>query len=295
MRSLGALVLVLLSTTLASAQEAPVPPVMVVAIAGPRVDAALRTSVETMLVDALVPMAGGRPIRPLAQEELRARYAACADAACQGAMIAELGAIGAVVVHLTRTGGRTHATLDLVDPISGTPRLPQQSADLDASSAATVLAPLIEAWRPAMFSPPPAPPTLLVTVNVDGATIAVDGVEVGHSPIAAQRLTAEHHVVTITAPGYAGTQRSLDLTPGQQARIDVNLSVLEGTAAPVAPAQATDPGPPAPPQWYEEAWIWAVIGAGVVVVAGVIVGVVIGTQPQPQPDPMGIGLPALRF
>jgi hypothetical protein len=201
------------------------------------------------------------------------------------------------VARLSRTGtrGSVQASLDMIDPVSGATRLPQQTASLeaDATLAGATLAPLVETLRPAMFSPPPAPPTLLVTVNVDGATVAIDDVEVGHSPIAAQRLTSGHHVLRVTRDGYAGTQRTLDLAPGEQARLDINLSVLEGAA--LEAAQRESSGPAAEPQWYEQWYVWVGVAAGVLVITGVIIGAVVASQPTAQPDPMGIALPGLRF
>lgn len=283
----------------ASAAE-PVPPVMVAVLTSGHVPDDVAAAVQTALVDGVRPLAGGRPVLALALPELRDRLAACADAACQGAILGEAGVIGAVIARLSRrtTRGEVALTLDIIDPVSGASRLPQQSASVaDAASAPAAIAPLVEQLRPVMFSPPPPPPTLLVTVNVDGATIAIDDAAVGQSPIAAQRLTPGHHVVRITRAGYAGTQRAVDLEPGEQSRLDVNLDALEGGSgaipADASPAEAGVAPPPS--EWYEQWYVWAAVGGGVLVIAAVIIGAVIASQPTAQPDPMGIPLPGIRF
>lgn len=302
MRTLVVLVVLVLASH-AVAQDAAVaapsvPPVMIAVLPSGHVPDDVTLAVQTALVDAVRPLAGGRPVLALAQPELRDRLAACADAACQGAFLGETGAIGAIVARLSRrtTRGETAMTLDMIDPISGTARVPQQSTSVvDAAAVPAAITPLIEALRGAMFSPPPPPPTLLVTVNVDGATVTVDDEPRGQSPIASLRLTPGHHVVMVTRDGYAGTRRELDLAEGQQERIDVNLAPLEGVTIAADTSQPSYAGGSVATPWYEEWWVWAIVGGGALVVAGVIIGVVVGTQPTAQPDPTGIPLPGLRF
>ncbi len=314
MRTLAALltlVLLGLSASLVSAQDAAVtadivvaptepavPPVMVAVLASGHVPDDVVAAVSSSLVDAVRPLAGGRPVLPLALPALRDRLAACADAACQGAIVGELGVIGAIVARLSRRGtrGDVAMTLDMIDPVSGASRVPSISASLnDAASAPGVIAPLVESLRAAMFSPPPPPPTLLITVNVDGATILIDDVSVGRSPIASQRLTPGHHMVAITLVGYAAERRALDLEAGQQERLDISLTALDGTTV-ADDAPATLAGSPriATP-WYEEWYVWVGVGAGVLVITGVIIGAVLASQPTAQPDPMGIPIPGLHF
>ncbi len=296
MRALIALCLSLVLTSAASAQEAPVPPVMVAVLSSAHVPDDVAAAVQAALVDGVRPLAGGRPVLALALPEMRDRLAACADASCRGAFLAESGAIGAVIAQLSRRGtrGDTAMTLDLVDPVSGASRLSQSASLADAASVSASLALLIAALQPVMFSPPPAPVMLRVSVNVDGASIFVDDTLVGSSPIAAQRIAPGHHVVRIERDGYARTQRMLDAQPGDQPRLEVTLAVLEGGSAPVATTSSI-PGPVGSP-WYEEWYVWAAVGGGVLVVAGIIIGVFFATQPGPAaPDPMGIPIPGLHF
>jgi hypothetical protein len=274
-----------------------VPPIMIAVLTSGRVPDDVTAAVQTALLDGVRPMSGGRPVLPLAMPEMQQRLAACADAPCTGAFLGETGAIGAIIARLSRRGARgaVTMTLDIVDPVSGATRLPQISVELaDAAAVPAALAPIVEQLRPVMFTPPPAPPTLLITVNVDGATVIIDDVNVGTSPIAAQRLAVGHHVVMISREGYAGTRRTVDLEGGEQARLDVNLAMLEGTTVTdegVVVPHSTSAEPAITEQW----WFWTILGGGVLVVAGIVIGAVVASQPTTHPDPMGIGLPGIRF
>jgi hypothetical protein len=270
---------------------------MVAVLSSGHVPEDVAAAAQSSLVEGVRAMSGGRPVLALALPEIRDRLAACADAACQGALLGEAGVIGAVIARLSRRGARGDVamTLDIVDPMSGAPRLPTQSASLvDAASAPATIAPLVEQLRPVMFSPPPPPPTLLVTVNVDGATVTIDDASVGESPVAVARLAPGQHVVLISRAGYSGTRRVVDLEPGQQARLDINLAPLEGRIADAAsPSYAG--GVAAETPWYEQWYVWVGVGAGVLIITGVIIGAVVASQPTTQPDPMGIPLPGLHF
>lgn len=301
---LAALVLTLLFACpwLARAQDAasaepPVPPVMVAVLPSGHVPDDVTAAVQASLVEVLGTLSGGRAVLPLALAELRDRLAACVDAPCRGALVAESGAIGAVLARLSRrtTRGDVSLAVELIDPISGTPRAPELTASLaDAAAVGPALASMVESIRPIMFSPPPPPSTLLVTVDVDGATVSIDDAAIGESPVASVRVPPGHHVVTVTHDGYAGTRRDVEIGPGQQSRLDVTLARLAstGTIAPgSAPGEAAAPGP----EWYELWYVWVGIGAGVLVVGGAIAGGVVASQPSTPPDPTGIPLPGIRF
>lgn len=272
-----------------------VPPIMVVATATGRVPPELVESVRTQLVAQVTPLAGGRPVLPLTLDTLIAAIVACgADDACIGGQVAGAGAIGAVVATLSRRAARgpVTLTLDIRDPVSGSMRLPTQTLALDpAADVAAALAPLVAALAPVMFSPPPPPPELLITVNVDGATVRVDDEVVGRSPVASLRLTPGRHVVMVTADGYSGTRREVELEPGERERLDLSLLVSEAVA--MDEVIAADGTVVHQNQWYEEWWVWTIVGGVVVVGVGVGVGVGVATS-GPPPDPMGIPLPPIR-
>ncbi len=272
-----------------------VPPIMVVVTSSGRVPPELVEAVRARLVEQVTPMAGGRPVLPLMMESLSAAIVACgADAPCIGGQIAGAGAIGAIVATLARRTARgpVTLTLDIRDPVSGSPRIPTQTLALDpAADVAALLSPLTEALRPVMFSPPPPPPELLVTVNVDGATVRVDDEVIGRTPVASVRLTPGRHVVMVSADGYSGTRREVELEPGERERLDLTLLVAEVVA--MDEVIAADGTVITSRPWYEEWWVWTIVGGVVVVGVGVGVGVGVATS-GPPPDPMGIPLPPIR-
>ncbi len=278
-----------------------VPPIMVAVLASGHVQGDLALAVQAALVDGVRPMAGGRPVLALAVPALRDRLAACEDAACRGAFLAESGAIGAVVARLSRRGtrGETTGSLEMIDPVSGTERLPPIALALaDASAVPGALAAPIEQLRAAMFSPPPPPATLLVTVNVDGADVSIDGASIGTSPVAATRVEAGTHRVDVAREGYAAAQRQVEIVPGEQERLDVSLTALDPALVATTTSsteQAEADRAASEPAWYEQWYVWVGVGAGVVVVAGVIALAVVLSQPAPQLDPMGVPLPGIRF
>ncbi|MCC7537237.1 MAG: PEGA domain-containing protein [Deltaproteobacteria bacterium] len=74
---------------------------------------------------------------------------------------------------------------------------------------------------------------LVVRVNVDGAIVAVDGRDVGRSPLgAAIRLTAGAHVLSVTHPGHEPEQRALRLAGDIEETVAIDLR-------PVAPGRAS--------------------------------------------------------
>jgi hypothetical protein len=283
------------TTTTPPAADA-VPPVMVAVLSTGHVPDDVVAAVQNALVNGVTPMAGGRPVLALGLPAMRDELAACADEACRGALLGRVGVIGAVIARLSRrtTRGPVELSLEMIDPMSGTARLPAQTGSVaDAASAPTTLAPMIETLRPAMFSPPPPPPTLLVTVNVDGATVMIDEQSIGESPVAVQRLTRGHHVVMVTRAGYSGTRREVDLEPGQTARLDITL-------APSVGAERQDDGTfaaaPPPRPVTEEWWFWTIIGVGGAALVGAAIGIGVAATPsQPAPDPNGVPLPPIHF
>lgn len=282
-----------------------VAPIMVVVIGGPRVPPEVIDATRSALVEQVTPMAGGLPVLPLMADAMRDQLAACTDAPCAGAIIANAGAFGAVIARLSRASARRPMTLalDMIDPVSGSPRLPQQTATLaDAATTPASIQPLTAALAPVFFSPPPPPPTLLVTVNVDGASVRIDDQDVGLSPVARTTLTPGHHVVTVTHSGHLSARRAIDLTDGQSERLDITLVDASASmgddaiAAPVGEGTSTGGGIAAPErQWFEEPLVWVAIGGGVLLVGAAIgIGVGVSSSNQTTPPPMGIPLPPIN-
>ena len=81
---------------------------------------------------------------------------------------------------------------------------------------------------------------LLVRSTPGGATVTVDGVARGTTPLVLRDLPIGVRSVTITRRGYAPAERSISLSGDRPSRsIQVTLAPIAGTAAPARPAPAT--------------------------------------------------------
>lgn len=280
----------------ASTLETPAP-ILVAVLAVGSVPAEIIEASRAAVIAHVAPMTGGRPVLPLLADSLRDAIAACAEPSCIGGHIASAGAFGAILVRLSRARGPRapiQMSLEMLDPVSGAPRLPAMTAVLtDAASTASVLEPITARLRDVMFSPPLPPPTLLVTVNVDGARVRVGDLDLGDSPVARATLRRGRHVVTVTRDGYVSARRTIDLDDGQNERLDVVLvpsTVTSGDET--SPSGAS--GTARSAEMYEEPWFWGVLGGGVVVVGvAIALGVGLASSSGPPPMPMGIRLPPI--
>jgi hypothetical protein len=271
-------------------------PIMVVVITSGRAPEDVANAARDAVIAQVTPMTGGRPVLPLMAPALRDAIAACTEPTCIGGQIAGAGAFGAILVRLSRRTARgpTQLTLEMVDPVSGSPRLtPLTGTIADAASAAATLQPLTAQLQGVMFSPPPPPPTLLVTVNVDGAHVRVDETDLGESPVARTTLAAGRHVVTVTRAGYVSSRRTIELNDGQNERLDVILSPSTATMGDDTITGTGTAGGGTP--LVEEPLFWVAIGGGVLVIAGIAIGVGVAVgNSGPAPDPMGIPLPPIE-
>jgi hypothetical protein len=275
------------------------PPIMVVVTTTGRIADEVVAAVSQALVDRVTAMAGGRPVHALGAPELRAAIGACADDVCIGGQLAQAGAQAGVIARLHARGRRPlEVALELRDPVSGAPRLAAVTGELplDPALIPEASAALVEPLRAAMPPPPPPPATLLVTVNVDGAQVRIDGQEIGTSPVAPVEVTVGNHEIVVLAPGYLSTRRQEAIEPGEQARVDVTLEAIASRGG-----GAVDPlsGAPEPAggDLLGEWWFWTAIGAGAAVLIGILIGVGVAVadsnQAPLQPDPTGIMLPPL--
>lgn len=152
-------------------------------------------------------------------------------------------------------------------PAVSAAQAPEPTSEVGDVAAPDVAAPDVAAPD----APPPTPrisPTLLVAVNVDGAQVLIDGAPIGDAPIAPIELDAGSHELTVSAPGHDPWSRRFELTESGL-RIDVRL-VVSAAAAEVTPED--DPtwtsGSASKPLW-KRWYLWAGVGA-VVVLATII-------------------------
>lgn len=290
--------------TPAAAPSAP-PPIMVVVATRGRVSDEVEAAVSQSLVDAVTAMAGGRPVHALGAAALRDAITACEDDTCIGAQLAQAGARAGLIARIRGRGRRPlEVAIELRDPVSGAPRLAAIEGELpvDVAQIPAATAALIEPLRAAMPAPPPPPATLLVTVNVDGARVAIDDQEVGTSPVAPVEVAPGSHVVVVSMADYASVRREERIEPGEQARVDVTLQEIGAEAAAAAGDLGwgtSGPAEPAGDDLVDQWWFWTLIGVGAAALIGVAIGIGVavsdsGGMPMPvQPDPTGIMLPPL--
>ncbi|MBW2465529.1 MAG: PEGA domain-containing protein, partial [Deltaproteobacteria bacterium] len=154
------------------------------------------------------------------------------------------------------------------------------------ATPAEALAPLTSQLA-ALMPEPPRSTTLLVAVNVDGATVNVDEQEVGESPLAPGAINPGEHTVTVGRTGYLVQSQRIDIARGQQVRLNFDLAptaeqaaaealaggALGADAAAAGGADGSDAGTSDDDggiltKW----WLWA--GVGGVVVLAVLIGVI---------------------
>ena len=109
------------------------------------------------------------------------------------------------------------------------------------------------------------PATLHISANRDGATVSVDGKDVGTAPVDVERLAGSYQV-TVQKPGFAVYQTHVTVRPGEAANL---TAALDAKKTPI----------------YKKWWFWT---AAAVVVAAVGVGVYYGTRQPPPIDGGGL-------
>jgi hypothetical protein len=194
---------------------------------------------------------------------------ACADAACLGT----LGRGHAHAYLLVLTVDRT-ATTGVPWTVSA--RMVDAGADRDMGMAqvevpagttdwASVLGPGLEPLVRQLPAAPAPSGTLLVTSNVAGAEVFVDGSRIATIPMEPANLAVGPRSLRVRADRHSDFVQDVRIEPAQELRVDATLAGL-------APA----PDPPDTRPFYRRPWVWGV--AGGVVLTGVVVAIVIATS-----------------
>jgi hypothetical protein len=152
----------------------------------------------------------------------------------------------------------------------------------------------------------PAPPpmsSMLVTVNIDGASVRVNDFVIGTSPLAPIDLPPGRYTLFATAEGHLSSRRQVEVRAGESARVDLDLppdpSFVRGGGGGGGGGGGFgdgdgdgggDSGPEGP--WYTR---WYVIAGGAAaVVALTVLIVVIASSGDTQQGPDGVPLPPIR-
>jgi hypothetical protein len=99
------------------------------------------------------------------------------------------------------------------------------TGDLGAVAAA------IQDAVPTLYEAVRRPATLLVSANVDGAEVTIDGMLVGvyrGEPVAIPDVSPGRHEVTVSAPGHFEWQRAVNVAEGTSLQLEASLEAVRG-------------------------------------------------------------------
>lgn len=261
----------------AAAADAPAaPPVAVIPLPDAQLNPPIASAIRDAVAEAFRATVSGRSILVVNNPTVLAAFAACTDATCIGTELARGGVVAGVLVRMTRARPRDpiDVTIEVVDPVSGAPRaepvrvvVPVESEGAPGALVAQAAAPLA-----ATIPAPPQPTTLLLAINVDDAEVAIDGRQVGTSPLAPLDLPPGRHTISVSARGFAPWSRMVEVAPAESARVNVDLAPDAAALARLAEedearADASGGGGP----WYTRWYVLAGAGAAAVLVGVIVV------------------------
>jgi hypothetical protein len=275
-----------------------------------RVPEEATAAIAGAVASLLGPAAEGRPTQVVDDPAILEKFANCpteppaegeegmTPEQCLGAGVAITKGEAGVVVRLDRRRPRRspyQATITVrarrTGEVVGGPI--EVSLEQDGDYAALLAEPL----TPLEDAMPPPPPRqfLLIAANTDGAEVRVDGEPVGETPLAPVELDPGQHVVQVAREGVGAENRTIQMRPGQDLRINVDFdpesSAAEGTRYDWETGELVQEEEETP--WYLR-W-YTIAGASAVVVAGVVVAIVLATGDDESPrDPLGQPIPPLQ-
>lgn len=274
------IVLVLLVTVAAQAQEAPgVEPqaaigrVAVLVLAADGADADAADGITEVLIGALASADQG-PTSIVGKEELQAQLGqseegsldCVSSAPCLGRVGVQLGVDEVIAGTIRRVGAGWRFDLQRIDIRSGESVgrvFEEVRGEQEEQADLGELAGAMQSALPRLYAPIVRAAELTVVPGADpsavGATVSVD--ESDSREFSGEALTFElaagAHEVVVELPGHHPWRRTLDLEAGASLRVEPGL--VPRPAAPVL-----SPAPPVPPARAISNWLWA--GAGVAVV-----------------------------
>lgn len=280
MRAIVALALVVPSVALGDRVRVAVAPVTSLT-EGTTSTAALEQLIEAGV--AGVPdrdVVSAQTVRQLLRKAKRRDLESCeGDAAC----LAELGkAVGAGVVVSGEASGFADGLVVYLKAVDvargeeiGTTTLVTAARPAGPPAASAARAQVARAAAYRLLAPRDYTGTLVLRVDVAGATIFVDGQAVGTAPIAPLDLPVGTHALRVTHPTYRDFVRFVDVPFGERVELAADLSAYPV----IADALRQDPSALEPKRpWTRSPWL--LVGAGVAV-AAVAAVVVIAFFPPP--------------
>jgi hypothetical protein len=98
------------------------------------------------------------------------------------------------------------------------------------------LATAIQDAIPVLYEVVRRPATLLISASVEGASVTIDGIEVGRylgEPVRQSDIPPGPHEVAISAPGYRGFHRTITVEEGTTLQVEADLESLGGGISPL--------------------------------------------------------------
>jgi tetratricopeptide (TPR) repeat protein len=108
---------------------------------------------------------------------------------------------------------------------------------------------------------------LTIRCSVDGATVRIDGEEIGATPVTPElEVKPARHELVVSRDGYATWKSQVEITLGRSIALDVELKPMVKLVRVEAPVAARVP-------LYKRWWLWTVVGGTLVGVAAITAGV----------------------
>ncbi len=271
-----------------SAEVVPAGPVQLVAVLDlkPTGEGAVSAAaaLTTMLTAEVAAQAGYKAIsrneiKSILSHQADAQLAGCNEPQCAADVAQLVNADVLVTGQVDKVGGATVVSLSLIDASSkgengedlGPAVIGRQELAFRGPDDAVLLVvrPLVQR----LFDGAAAHTHVgsLEVFTEDGATVIVDGKELGASPVSAAReVPTGVHTVTVTKDGRVTST------------LDVVISRNETTITRVDLAEES---------LYEQPWFWGVVGGSVLVVGGAAAGLATYALAQDQPTRVTLGKP----
>lgn len=141
---------------------------------------------------------------------------------------------------------------------------------------------LIEAIRVAAYrllAPDQLHGSVVVLTDLVGADVALDGKSVGKTPLATPiaKLPLGTHTLRVEAAGYVPFEDKVEVRFQKSSRVVVRLVTRDAPSGLGGPVPTRDVNAEEPRHWYTSPWMYVAVGAGAILVGG-IVGHELGKQ-----------------
>jgi hypothetical protein len=141
---------------------------------------------------------------------------------------------------------------------------------------------LIEAIRVAAYrllAPEQLHGAVVVLTDLVGADVELDGKSVGKTPLTAPlaKLPIGTHTLRVVAPGYVPFEDKVEVRFQKSTRVVVRLVTRDQPSGVGGPVRTRDVVSEEPRHWYTSPWMYVAVGAGAILVGG-IVGHELGKQ-----------------